>query len=367
MKRLLKLALALILLYPAEKSFSEETLSSELFNKLESENKSIQISSENLAQYESLLMPYMADIILAFNLQLKVSSLEEPKNTEIPDQEELIREFNSYPLPLLTEVDLDLLAGSNSIQASAKRLTGTEDSKSLAFKEKLEVSSPSKLSKLKFLTIRQKGPADDLLWYFSPTINKSVELTSSNRADLLFNSLFSLEDIFSFGAKPEAFTVSDIKSADLLAPASIQTAWTYQKAIDGKCDSFSSSIKDSTAYSSKATLTRQKLLAINLKNSDPFSETGRIRIYLSADTLIPILKEEYSHQGLLKKVVLTGMIRTSDNYLLPAVSMLISGSIDSNKSRKTAFISYSNGRVCSELPADFKTSDLDPSTYWKET
>jgi Fe2+ or Zn2+ uptake regulation protein len=50
--RLLALGIVLTLAFPLSKVFSEESLTSELFNKLEAENKPIEINSENLAQYE---------------------------------------------------------------------------------------------------------------------------------------------------------------------------------------------------------------------------------------------------------------------------------------------------------------------------
>jgi hypothetical protein len=347
----------------------------DLLNKFKN-NPPKSLDSSNTGEYETVLLPYLSDFIISFDLKLNTSISEQTlTNSNIKKVEVQLNEqkwLTALKLPELIEIDQEISIEKQeqknlkSIQSSTLKYSPKDKNSdsSLNFKERFSILSPADLSALRFLTIRQTGSADDLLWGFSPNLKRAVELTGSNRGDPVLNTIFSLDDIFFFGAKLDHLSaIAAPKEVEFLAPEIAPDIFTIEKSSNSNCSILAPSSKNLKEIALKVSISPQTVLIFDLKNSDPFSLIGRYRLFISKNSGLPLLKQEYSHLGELKKVAITNFSLVDSQYTIPVLTLALNQVGLNRKQSQLLSIRTSDGRLCEKAETEFDSKLLDPSSF----
>lgn len=253
-----------------------------------------------------------------------------------------------------------------SAQLTASYPAALKLGKAVALREKLKINEPEWLASLSFLTLRQYGNNEDLIWYYSPTLFATRELAGSLRGDLLFNSLFSLDDLLIFSAKPEQLETLASPAFETLVPfVSEKNNFKSTSEASANCTLFSNPMIDSSNPLSSFHLAPRKVFALELKQRDPFSQVGRQKLYVDAATMIPFFREEYAQDGILRKTVVGTFslinYSNSDPKQIPETGVVPHTIIAFGKAGSISVSKTASGKICSTIPSSLDPKFFEPS------
>ncbi len=188
------------------------------------------------------------------------------------------------------------------------------------FRERLRFTSPPAIEKLTFLSFRFVDSPEDTLWLYSPALQKTRELTSSNRGDSILGSGFSMEDLLLFSGKVESMEGHFDKKVLGLVPfvdlnsANLNFLENGCKAVKERGNlSFPRWNFESRRFEqgagwipTAAVFVPRELLRIELNSSDPFSLYGRQVIYFDSEMMVPVYKIVFDRVGNLWKILIAG-------------------------------------------------------------
>lgn len=247
------------------------------------------------------------------------------------------------------------------------------------FRELLKFEKPEALSDYQWLSFRFLNERKDLLWMFSPAINKVRQLTSSNRSDPLYRTILSLEDIFGWSGQLKELKVLEIAKERALVPMAF-FEHDLLKPADEHCltvDQFQrkSALGRSTLrwnfesrrfmqarpwVATGSIYTPRDLYRVSFVSMDPYVKHGRQVLYLDASSFMPVYKIVYNRGGMPEKFVVTtfGLASTEDQSaerFYPAYT-----TVQSFDSKIAVILAYDQVRYCSAFPKDLSLADFDP-------
>lgn len=263
-----------------------------------------------------------------------------------------------------------------------RALEGGDNSAQL-FREKITALQPAMLKGFSWLTFRFFGADDDVFWIYSTAINKSRQITGSNRSDAMVSFSVSPDDLLSWSGKMEAIQASTVKTQVALVPFPRKTAGELV-TLDHGCYSPSDLAQESPSadaltrpsawnYQSKkylkgaawlpthAVFVPRELWRVELVQEDPYSLYGRQVLYIDLHMNLPVYKFVYDRAGKPYKTIMTafGLHSTPDkkrSLPFPEFQVVL------DHTKKEAFvINYSSVRYCEEMPDDIKLADFDPN------
>lgn len=255
-----------------------------------------------------------------------------------------------------------------------------EDKTSQLFREKARFDEPSFLSGMTWLTFRFTDPEEDMLWIYSPAIQKMRQLTGSNRPDAILKTGVSLDDLLTWSGKAELLDTVDVSELTALAPLpKASLANTVREGGTG-CVVLSG---DKKAPAAKFQLSRWNVDAhryggaapwvptdsiwaplalwrLELLSKDLYSLYGRQVLYIDAKLSLPIVKIVYDRAGRLWKYVITayGLARLpeSDQQIFyPAYTI-----IDDRIGNGSYVIDYTKVKYCDKPSEKLQLTEFEP-------
>ena len=270
-------------------------------------------------------------------------------------------------------------------------LVGLEGRPGQLFKEWVRFSAPKAVERFSWLTYRFLGGDEDLVWLYSPVIQKTRQITGSNRSDSILGSIFTLEDVFTWSVKPELMEATVDTMHPLLVPFP-RAAAALAKPTDGeeRChraveqasgssesqtaagtpSAFEGGIKSSWNFEpgdaavGAAWLPRSVVYVprntwrIELATQDPYSQYGRQVLYVDAATFLPIMNVVYDRAGLQQKVVISafGEMQAGE-YRAPYLAWSVVFAPDTSRA---AIFKVSQYTACRSFGADISADSFDP-------
>lgn len=255
------------------------------------------------------------------------------------------------------------------------------DSKQLTqlFRELIRFTAPAFLNDLAWLTFRFVGSDEDILWVYSPAVQKLRQLTAANRSDPILRSAVSPEDFLVWSGKPELADARAEPPATMLAPflraeapavSSDKTCVFVDRAaaVSNRTTvrwNFESSryLHGAGWVPSTSILIPRSMWRIELVSQDPFSLYGRQILYVDTELMLPIYKVVYNRSGQLWKTVigsygLAGVQGSSAKSPYPAYTVVI------DHLKNEAFvIDFSRITMCAEPTPPLTLADFDPKRF----
>jgi Protein of unknown function (DUF1329) len=231
------------------------------------------------------------------------------------------------------------------------------------FREKLSFYLPPALKKFSFLTFRFLGEDEDMLWLFSPALNKTRQLTGFNRSDGILSSSVSLDDLHVWSGKVEYVDAVISKNQLLLSPFADLNIKTL-KEINTQCEG----VEDASVFSNTenkwnyqnqrfsqaaawvptaSVFVPRNTVRLEIFPREVFSRYGKQILYIDNELHLPYYKIVYDRSGKLWKTILTGYqalenTKHDKRFILP--SYLI---IYDHKNKALNIVEFYKQRICS--------------------
>ncbi len=255
-----------------------------------------------------------------------------------------------------------------------------QDKTGQVFREVFKIYEPRPVSKFAFLTFRFFGDEEDMLWLFSPAINKTRQLTGSNRSDSLLRSSVSLDDFFLWSGKPELVDASFDRTMQVLAPYAALNSVHLEEGVPEKgCYSVQHQevaavgegeprwrfergerLTDLLQFPAEAIFVLRELWRIELISRDPFSLYGRQVLYVDPVSMLPVYKVVFDLSGRLWKIVVGGFglaISDDGTRRVPYPAFTAVADLIANQ---TSIIDYKKVVYCDDFVDGIQMTDFDP-------
>ena len=246
------------------------------------------------------------------------------------------------------------------------------------FRERLSVLSPPAITALGFLTFRFLGPDEDLLWSFSPAINKARQLTGANRADSLLQMPVSLDDLFVWSGKHELVeaTVQSASEALIpvaglelarLAPGGQGCAGQQELGTRSGAELAQRWVTEGRSawgvFSSLSYFVPRKVWRIELVSDDPFSLYGRQIVTVDQQSMAPVLKLVFDRSGHPWKLVMGSLgfaeVKGADRRAVVYPLTLVHDYLKD----ETVLMKFSGAVFCDKLGGDIPDSIFDAKVF----
>ena len=238
------------------------------------------------------------------------------------------------------------------------------------FREKLVLKEPAPIQGLSWLTFRFLGADEDFLFSWSPPQAKSLQLTGSNRSDLLARSLFALDDLGTWSGKVELLSGETISLQEKLLPfANVDDS---SPSLVNNCIQVDRSVAlnfdtrtvDGPGWiPTNVTFYPRDTIRIELLSDDPSSTVGRIILTIDAETFLPVTKSVYDRNANLTKFVFSvfDRVKLPDNKgwrYVPLASFIASRLNDD-----ATVILHKVNVGCTQLPAEVELTQFDTKNF----
>jgi hypothetical protein len=241
------------------------------------------------------------------------------------------------------------------------------------FREKLSFYYPTAIDGLGWLSFRFEDLEEDILWAYSPAIQKVRELTATNRSDSLVTSSLAIDDMLGWSNNINFFKSRVVGKSQLLAPFLSLRPLKLDGA--GGCFKLSGAQGELGSFwnfenqkfkgghdwlPAKAVFIPRELYQIELAPKDPFYLAGREKLYVDAETFLPYYKFVYDRSGRLWKAEMFGWFfsKASDGIRqipVPGFQVIVD-----LIAKRDLVLDFSRFRSCREFPADILLKDFDP-------
>lgn len=247
------------------------------------------------------------------------------------------------------------------------------------FRELVRFTAPGVLKDLSWLSFRFLGAEEDVLWVFSPAIQKLRQLTGTNRADPFLTSAVTPEELFVWSGKIESEDASVEREQVGFVPLLRNPAGTTvlqngcrrvdrRAIVDGQMTSRwnfdSSRFPQGAAWLPASTVfVPRPLWRIELNSQDPFRLYGRQVLYVDQTSMLPMYKFVYDRLGHLWKTVIGAygfMDSGAENTRHPYPAYVIV--IDHAKNR-SFILDFALITLCDSTTAGLELSDLEPKRF----
>ena len=262
------------------------------------------------------------------------------------------------------------------------RAINPEEKSIQLFREKISFSKPSPANLFAWLTFRFFGQEEDMFWLHSPVVNKTRQLTSTNRSDGLLGSAVSADDFFTWSGKAEELETKVERMTVALVPfPSIDMASlrvdenaacqiidnTQTGGTDTVISNNTSTLRDPNMWlPNNSIFVPRNMWRIEMSSSDPYSLYGRQVLYVDTYMMLPVYKAVYNKSGRLWKIVMTAYgLAQSENRSLrvpyPAYTVVRDVLTGENFT-----LHYSRLQYCSKLPETMQLAQFDPKRLGPE-
>ncbi|MCO6432117.1 MAG: DUF1329 domain-containing protein [Deltaproteobacteria bacterium] len=281
---------------------------------------------------------------------------------------------NSFVLSWLQGQKLTRQLGGRLTRVYPKALSEGDKSIQL-FREKIELIAPGAVKGFTWLSFRFFGPEEDMLWLYSPVVERSRQLTGTNRSDAILKTSVAPDDFLAWSGKVELVEPKQIrKIKGLVFFPSVEPVALKQGA--GACMEWAAdndpsrsaiwnyqSHKYSQAFGwvpTASVAVPRDLWRIEMISRDPYSAYGRQVLYIDAELFVPVYKFIYNRAGYLWKIVAAAYAQgvTSGGarqIILPHYTI-----VDDLIAKSAYIIESSETKICSGYPSGVKISDFDP-------
>lgn len=248
-----------------------------------------------------------------------------------------------------------------------------EDATGQLFRELLRFSFPGPVVPLSWLTFRFLGADEDVVWYFSPALQKARQLTGSNRSDVLVPGTIAADDLLGWSGKPELVDATVERKVQALAPfpglelrkvAASTTGCLEVVTKEGASDApqrwDTQRVAGTTLPTPRGTFfALRDLYRIELTSKDPFSEYGRQVLYVDAESMLPVYKFVFDKTGKYLKTVITsfGLAEAEGGVRVPYPSFTL---IDDPSLAHSTVLSYRAVKYCTQVDQGTGFPPFDP-------
>lgn len=283
---------------------------------------------------------------------------------------------SKFSVQELFEGKISQKIGASWVRVYPQRVDPENKSTQL-FREKLSFVSPTSIRDYSWLSFRFSGFEEDMLWIFSPALEKIRQLTGSNRSDPLLSLNLSLDDMFGWSGKVESVQPSLQRHLIGLVPFAQLDARTL-KPYKNICSFIGSENTNSGVRSlnwnfeskrfpqafawwpTAAVFAPRPLWRMELLPRDAFSLYGRQVIYVDSEHMLPYYKFIFNRAGALWKSVITLFQRValsdgSKSFFVPSAMV-----IEDRLSKEASLIEFDQTHLCTNFPGDLALSDFDP-------
>ncbi len=243
------------------------------------------------------------------------------------------------------------------------------------FREKFSFYYPEPLHGLSWLTFRFQNLDEDLVWAYSPAINKLRQMTASNRTDSLITSSFSAEDFFGWSGNPALYNITQLGKITTLIPfpsaelarldSSLQPCYRLINPTGGDDQAiwnFETPKFPGAAdwLPIKAVFVPREVYKVELSTKDPYSLYGREVLYIDSELMLPFYKVVYDRAGRHWKTIISsfGLAGTDDRKrrsVYPGFTVVLD-----MLAGKEFVLDYSRIRYCDSYPQDIELGQFDP-------
>ncbi|NLF25726.1 MAG: DUF1329 domain-containing protein [Deltaproteobacteria bacterium] len=248
-----------------------------------------------------------------------------------------------------------------------------DDKTGQLFREIIRLRAPAPLAGYAWLTFRFLGADEDVVYIFSPALEKPRELTASNREDGFAASALSVDDFFVWSGKPSLLALVDLKKITALTPLAVSEQGRARS--QGKhCALISASSSPETEAQQlhqpdsfqggvwpggNLIYAPRELWRMELVSSDPFSLYGRQVLYVDSESMLPVFKFVYDQGGVFWKSIV-GAIGLAQGEGQRAYPFIASQIIRDYKAGKVWRLNYSNIRYCRQFPDGLELGAFQP-------
>lgn len=189
-------------------------------------------------------------------------------------------------------------------------------------RERLLVTHPESLAGMAFLTYRFLGADEDLIWGYSPAINKARQIAGATHSDGILQTPLALADLAVWNGKHELVEPALQLTQEALIPVAGLDLLSLQSSSQGcfmlqgmgtkpGADLAERWVREGRSawsiFSAVTYAVPRKILRIELQSNDPFSEYGRQVITIDQELQIPVMKLVYDRSGQPWKLVLSSL------------------------------------------------------------
>ncbi len=249
------------------------------------------------------------------------------------------------------------------------------------FREKFGFYYPEPLHGLSWLTFRFQNLDEDIVWAYSPTIQKVRQLTGSNRTDSLITSSFSADDFLGWSGNPlfekgkvleKIVTLVPFPNPDIVTlDSTLKPCYKLNNPSGGLAsgDGMASAIwnfetpkfvNGADWLPIKAVFVPRVVYKLDVTTKDPYSLYGRQTLYVDAVTMLPVYKVVFDRAGRLWKFVITsfGIAQTQDlsrRSLYPGFEIILD-----ILNKREFVMDFAKIRYCDSYPQDIEINQFDP-------
>ncbi len=239
------------------------------------------------------------------------------------------------------------------------------------FREIVELTLSPTFSPLRWLTFRFLSPQEDLVWTFSPALQKVRRITGVNRSDSLYGSVLSLDDFFTWSGATQDVDLILEQEQTLLVPFRYKDQLPLVKTEEG-CDmageDHSTTRRELLGRPLEWNFESRKYLGaapwvpsyavyyprtvhrLTLQSQSPYQSYARQVLYIDKELMLPVYKVVYDTQGKLWKIVFSvfSQATTSDRKTkmsVPEFTVVID-----RQAKKSSVLDYASYALC--LPGE---------------
>ncbi len=206
------------------------------------------------------------------------------------------------------------------------------------WRERLTWLEPKPINGIDLLTLRFRGPDEDMFFQRSPISGRFRQLTGSNRGDDMLGLALAAADLTVWSSKLEWMeSVKLVGFSKVLVPLfgeqRVKLKGGEAGCFEGQIVSGSSS-SALEIWASNLVFSPREVVEIEVVSGDPFSLTGKMRVFIDTETMLPVMKIVYDRAGQQERVVIGSVMglafgpeQSGTNVNGPIVSLGIRGRI----------------------------------------
>ena len=254
------------------------------------------------------------------------------------------------------------------------------------FRELFRLLKPASPGPFSFLTFRLLPVEEDLLWEYSPAVNRVRQLTGSNRGDPFLTFAFSLDDLLGWSGKPGLVDADVIGSREFFLPfAAVSTQPLRMTSTDDSGNpcfsvelSFPSGKGSAVDWNlevprgpgeiilpAAAIFIPRTAWRIEISTRDPYSLSGRQILYIDQETMLPAVNVVFDRAGKLWKVVISAFgLAVAPDRRVPFQAWEVVADI---REGKAALMTPTRIIYCDAYQPGMGSGDFDPSRIGPST
>lgn len=206
------------------------------------------------------------------------------------------------------------------------------------WRERMTWLEPKPLDGITLLTLRFRGLDEDMFFQRSPISGHYRQLTGSNRGDDMLGLPLAASDLTVWNSKSEWMeTTTLVGFSKMLVPVVGERRIALKGAEPGCYEGQIAGGSNTSAlevWASNLVFSPREVVEIEVVSGDPFSLTGKVRVFIDTETMLPIMKIVYDRAGQQERVVIGsvmglsfGVEQAGSNVIGPILALGVRGRI----------------------------------------